>query len=80
MLLAMHVGRFFADGPAWGFLTQLQKKTCDKFWWTNLLYINNFYPKKLGDEVVTLYLSISVLIFLRNNVWKERLFFNNCIH
>lgn len=24
---------------------------CKKYWWTNLLYINNFYPTGLGEEV-----------------------------
>ena len=23
---------------------------CDKYWWTNLLYINNFYPKNANDQ------------------------------
>ncbi|XP_020892990.1 nose resistant to fluoxetine protein 6 isoform X2 [Exaiptasia diaphana] len=33
---------FLGEGPEW---YQLQtKQPCDKYWWTNLLYINNFYP------------------------------------
>ena len=33
--------------------------TCEKYWWTNLLYINNLYPWGLGDECIgwTWYLS-----------------------
>ena len=33
------------DGPAW--------KNCEKYWWTNLLYINNFYPVEFGDECMS---------------------------
>ena len=50
-LLTMH----FTDGPnvskaAWedGYLYQ----NCKKYWWTNLLYINNLYPWKLNDECI----------------------------
>ena len=25
-------------------------ETCNQYWWTNLLYINNFYPWKLAEE------------------------------
>ena len=25
-------------------------KQCEKYWWTNLIYINNFYPWELGQE------------------------------
>lgn len=39
---------FLGDGPAW-FLLQ-SNENCDKYWWTNLLYINNFYPPKFGDQ------------------------------
>ena len=28
----------------------LAYQNCVKYWWTNLLYINNLYPWKLGDE------------------------------
>lgn len=37
---------FLGDGPLW---YQAQAKNpCDKYWWTNLLYINNFYPTSFG--------------------------------
>ena len=25
-------------------------KNCERYWWTNLFYINNLFPDKLGDE------------------------------
>ncbi|CAH3118340.1 unnamed protein product [Pocillopora meandrina] len=37
---------FLGDGPLW---YQAQAKNpCDKYWWTNLLYINNFYPTSMN--------------------------------
>ena len=35
------------DGNTWKDVTD---KNCEKYWWTNLLYINNLYPWKLGKE------------------------------
>ncbi|XP_022806962.1 nose resistant to fluoxetine protein 6-like [Stylophora pistillata] len=35
---------FLGKGPLW-FYAQ-NNPQCEKYWWTNLLYINNFYPKK----------------------------------
>ena len=40
---------FLGEGPLW-FVNQ-NSTLCEKYWWTNLLYINNFYPTSLGDEV-----------------------------
>ena len=40
---------FLGEGPYW-FIRQ-NSTSCEKYWWTNLLYINNFYPTHLGDEV-----------------------------
>ena len=49
--LTVHLG----NGPMWragyGEDSVLQK-TCQKYWWTNLLYINNLYPWELNDECV----------------------------
>ena len=40
---------FLGEGPNW--LNYQSDEACDKYWWTNLLYINNFYPTKLGASV-----------------------------
>ena len=42
---------FLGDGPVW-FGNQL-RTPCDQYWWTNLLYINNFHPNQLTKEVRT---------------------------
>ena len=44
-----------ADGPLYHFITWEGNglyQTCSKYWWTNLLYINNFYPWELKDECI----------------------------
>ncbi|KAK3701463.1 hypothetical protein QZH41_014540 [Actinostola sp. cb2023] len=42
------MNRHLNEGPLW--YTQQQPTTCDKYWWTNLLYINNFHPVGLMTE------------------------------
>ena len=37
-----------SDGPNWG---NQRLEVCEKYWWTNLLYINNFYPTNILDMV-----------------------------
>ena len=42
---------YLADGPYYSTVVNtLQAQNCEKYWWTNFLYINNFYPWKLNDE------------------------------
>ena len=50
ILISVQLKRFFAEGPLWS--SQYEDKLCEEHWWTNLLYINNFYPKNLTDEVI----------------------------
>ena len=40
---------FLDEGPNW--LNYQSDEACNKYWWTNLLYINNFYPTKFGASV-----------------------------
>ncbi|RMX37080.1 hypothetical protein pdam_00020043 [Pocillopora damicornis] len=37
---------FLGEGPMW--YTLQAGNTCGSYWWTNLLYINNFYPTKFS--------------------------------
>lgn len=40
---------FLGEGPLW---YEMQADThCNKYWWTNLLYINNFYPTAMNNSV-----------------------------
>ena len=50
-----------AAGPGSG-----QYESCVKYWWTNLLYINNFYPTNFGDECMgwTWYLANDMQFFV----------------
>jgi hypothetical protein len=42
LLIYWQLMRYFADGPLW--MGMYDNKHCDHYWWTNLLYINNFHP------------------------------------
>eukprot|EP01133_Synstelium_polycarpum_P007426 gene7426-8687_t len=39
-------------GPLW-YLYEAMTSTCDKYWWTNILYINNLYPATLDNECMS---------------------------
>ena len=41
VLLVVNIKPFIGDGP-WAF--KLRETACTKYWWTNLLYVNNFHP------------------------------------
>ena len=54
-----HVG----SGPLWIFMDVRQ---CEKYWWTNILYINNFYPTVMYEQcdLVTWYLANDMQFFI----------------
>ena len=51
-------------------------KNCEKYWWTNLLYINNFYPVKFGKQCMgwTWYLANDMQFYIISPLFLIPLF------
>ena len=73
MLLWLYVVPHLGSGPVW-YRTQ-QRTSCFNYWWTNLLYIQNFYPIQYGDIVSKLtgilyqILDNSLVIFFKKETY-----------
>ena len=55
IFFSMYMTLHLSDGPNYQASFNnysLSYNTCKSYWWTNLLYINNFHPSSLGDECV----------------------------
>jgi len=53
LLLFWGVVKHLGDGPIfWSFVDKFVN-TCDKYWWSHLIFINNFYPGKDTDKCIT---------------------------
>ncbi|XP_046864834.1 nose resistant to fluoxetine protein 6-like [Xenia sp. Carnegie-2017] len=50
VLFAVHIKGILSDSPTW--LSLYKEKNCEDKWWTNMLYINNFYPKEFNDQCI----------------------------
>nr|XP_054759834.1 uncharacterized protein LOC129265960 [Lytechinus pictus] len=44
MLFTLYIRPYLGEGPLWSNIAR-GTFNCDKYWWTNLLFINNFYPQ-----------------------------------
>ena len=42
--------RYLGDGPIYRQTWDASLKPCNKYWWSNLLFINNLVPWKMGEE------------------------------
>ncbi|XP_071786154.1 nose resistant to fluoxetine protein 6-like isoform X2 [Asterias amurensis] len=64
LLVNLYIQPFFGDGPIWQSTTA--RPLCHQSWWTNLLYINNFYPQDFGHECLsyTWYLANDMQFFI----------------
>jgi hypothetical protein len=49
---AMYGYSFFADGPLYRDVANIMIDPCEKYWWTNFLFINNFHPFDNGKECI----------------------------
>ena len=76
--LSMHL----SDGPEYQATTGLDSpryQNCEKYWWTHLLFINNFYPNSTASECFkeTWYLSTDMQFYLLSPLIIV-LLYNNC--
>ena len=57
---------YFGNGPRWGAHQEALDDACNKYWWTNLLYINNFYPGEMGKQCFThgWYLAVDMQLYV----------------
>eukprot|EP01114_Cavostelium_apophysatum_P007529 TRINITY_DN1963_c0_g2_i1.p1 TRINITY_DN1963_c0_g2~~TRINITY_DN1963_c0_g2_i1.p1 ORF type:complete len:686 (-),score=138.42 TRINITY_DN1963_c0_g2_i1:47-2104(-) len=66
---------YFGKGPFWFQVdTYVSRTECDKYWWTNLLYVNNFVPNNYDETCMgwswylandmQLYILTPIFIFL----------------
>ena len=60
------LGVYLGNGPMWKALLINDQEKCQKYWWTNLLYISNLYPKTIQEECIswTWYLSNDMQFFV----------------
>ena len=66
------------DGPIFSQVVVPASKLCDQYWWTNLLYINNFYPTNFTDICAgwTWYLANDMQFFVISPVMLVPFFFS----
>ncbi|CAH1397482.1 unnamed protein product [Nezara viridula] len=71
------------DGPLCSYLIDQEKDSCASYWWTNVLYINNFYPGVLHSCMpISWYLStdwqlfflVSPFVVIVINRWPRHLY------
>lgn len=64
ILFYIFIFPFCGQGPLWFEKSQgADIENCKKYWWTNLLYINNFYPNDMGQEVCGKFWSVKGNLF-----------------
>ena len=63
MFIYFKVLPYVGSGPLWIFIDSYH---CEKYWWTNILYINNFYPTLPFDQcyAITWYLANDMQFFI----------------
>lgn len=49
MLFVLHALPYIGSGPVWNYYDTLVKP-CGTYWWTNVLWINNIYPREFNDK------------------------------
>ena len=75
MLFSFKVLPYIGSGPLWN-LPDVNR--CENYWWTNVLYINNFYPVVYSDQCyygVTWYLANDMQFFIISPIFMLLLYY-----
>lgn len=77
LFFVWQVAPLMGSGPLWNSSIQPQVTYCDKYWYSNLLYINNFLPEDFNQQCVGWgwYLANDMQFFLISPVMLIPLFF-----
>lgn len=75
MLFSFKVLPYIGSGPIW-YLPDVSR--CENYWWTNVLYINNFYPVVYSDQCyygITWYLANDMQFFIISPIFMLLLYY-----
>jgi len=81
LLILWQCAPYLGKGPFWNnIFTYTSITQCYKYWWTNLLYINNFYPTNYDDTCMawTWYLATDMQLYILTPIfifmyWKSKM-------
>ncbi|XP_038070285.1 nose resistant to fluoxetine protein 6-like [Patiria miniata] len=75
ILIWMYIPQFFGSGPLWQ--SSAARPLCSQYWWSDLLYINNFWPKAFEGECIawTWYLANDMQFFIISPLLLAPLFY-----
>lgn len=49
LLFQVTLLKYIGDGPMWTYITESQIPACEKYWWSGLIYVQNYVNP---DELV----------------------------
>ncbi|RUS73916.1 hypothetical protein EGW08_018321 [Elysia chlorotica] len=76
LLLTLGLQQYCGEGPKWPSVSPSDKRNCEKYWWTNLLYINNFWHFEDNCMAPTWYLAVDMQFYLISPILLLALYFH----
>ncbi|GFS20727.1 nose resistant to fluoxetine protein 6-like [Elysia marginata] len=63
LVIILGIKQYCGEGPLWSPVQPHDKHNCEKHWWANLLYINNFVYQKTPCFQFTWYMAVAMQFF-----------------
>ncbi|KAL5279045.1 hypothetical protein ACFFRR_003581 [Megaselia abdita] len=74
MLFLVSILKFFGSGPFWSTFVDGMSSTCEKYWWRNILYIQNYFEITEMCLGHSWYLAVDFQLFLLSPIFLFGLF------